>query len=68
MSETKFLLRDARDQINLELRKVCRRLSAEVYAELEAAILFAAEDNVQVVFQPDTIRERLKVAINELQS
>jgi len=66
MSDTKFLLRDARDQINLELRKVSRRLAAEIYAELEAEILEKHENFLHVQIDPDAIKDRLVKACRDL--
>lgn len=66
VSDTKFLLRDARDQINLELRKVSRRISAEVYAEIEAEVLANNENFVNVRVDEKEIRRRLIEAIRGL--
>lgn len=68
MSETKFLLRDARDQINLELRKVSRRVSNRVYTELENAVLTFAEDDIQIDISSEAVRKRLVQAVKDLEA
>jgi hypothetical protein len=66
MDDVKFLLRDARDQINLELRKLTRRVAAEIYAEVEQEVLEQYENFVELDISPAMIRLRMSEAIRDM--
>jgi hypothetical protein len=67
-TEEEHLLKDARDQINIEMRKVTRRIANRAYSEIEADVKaqIAAGKTVSIDLSSEALQEKVLRAARQL--